>query len=180
MVQKLINLCNILILALLLINYVVKCNESDGEDHESENIETESYNNYNTTDGEDNHEIDYEEEEEEEEDNQSFIDKIKRIHQNGKNMTLSKNVKNIDSTLEILKNIQKVFGSLFKFDQRERLKLIEFLSEIDLNLSPKCMSDIVRITSGITETDLWAIKCKFNSNIFFKLIYIIELKSNLS
>jgi hypothetical protein len=162
MVKKLINLFNILILALLLINYVVKCNESDGEDHESENIESESFNNYNTTDGEDNHEIDYEEEEE---DNQSFIDKIKRIHQNGKNVTLSKNVKNIDSTFEILKNIQKVFGSLFKFDQRERLKLIEFLSEIDLNLSPKCMSDIVRITSGITETDLWAIKCKFNSNI---------------
>jgi hypothetical protein len=93
----------------------------------------------------------------------SFIDKVKQLHDEGKNLTISKHVKHINDTFNVLNNLQKVRKFLFPINDRTRLELVEFLSEIDVGLSPECLSATYRILTSSTNGDLWALKCKFKN-----------------
>jgi len=142
--------------------------ESYSNSTESYSNVTESIKNHNTTD-----EYDYEtSDEDEEEDNdscnkKSFIDKVKELHEEGRNSTVSKNVKHINETFDLLRSAQNTFGSLFGTDEKEKLKFFEFISEIDLGLSPPCMASFLRIISAVGDREIWGIKCKL-TKFFWK------------
>lgn len=93
----------------------------------------------------------------------SLIEKVKQLHDEGKNLTISKHVKHINDTFNVLNNLQKVRKFLFPINDRTRLELVEFLSEIDVGLSPECLSATYRILTSSTNGDLWALKCKFKN-----------------
>jgi len=173
MCNKLFELLSIYLFILLLISLVVKSsiykNEAFAKNQILHNA-IETFKNNSTAhindyhDHNENEEGEGEEEEEEEDrnscDQKSFIDKVRFFHEEGKSSITGKNVKNINESFALLKSAQKVFGSLFQIEKREILKLLEFLSEIDSNLSPECMSAFVRIISAFREKHLWAMKCK--------------------
>jgi hypothetical protein len=123
-------------------------NHKEGEEYEDEIGE------------EEDEEVKKEEEDSNSCDKKSFVDKLKIFHEEGKSSVTGKNVKNINESFALLESAQKVFGSLFETDKRETSKLLEFLSEIDLDLSPECMSAFVRIIYALREKHLWAVKCK--------------------
>jgi hypothetical protein len=119
---------------------------------------------------------DYDSDDTEEEQNDSevnklsFIDKVRLLHEEGKNVTFSKYVKHINDTFERLKTTRKNFEYLFETDKIENLKILEFLSEIDTGLSPQCSAAFTRIFSAVGNGDLWSLKCKF-CNFFLIVIH---------
>ena len=91
---------------------------------------------------------------------ESFVDKAKKLHEEGKGFPLTKNVKHINETFALLKNLKNVLSTLFGISEREKYKAIEFFSEIDFNISPTCMSSLVQTFQAVSNAELWAIKCK--------------------
>jgi len=107
----------------------------------------------------------------------SFLQKLKLLHNEGKNLTLRKHVKHINQTFELIRNVQTVFKSLFSTDGRAGLELLEFLSEIDLQISSECSSALYRIMTAMRNFDLWALKCKSKvENSIIRLCYLYKIK----
>lgn len=119
---------------------------------------------------------DYDEYEDEIEDNiePNFIEKFRRIHSQSKNITIVTNVKHINQSFEAIRKFQKNFDYLFKTDGKSSLEFLEFLSEIDIQLSAQCSSALFRIYSSIKKTELWAMKCE-TKFIFYIIINIFKL-----
>jgi hypothetical protein len=82
------------------------------------------------------------------------MDRFKLLHKEGKNVQFSKNVDHINDTVKIVKNIQKVFTTLFQTNERTKLEIMEFLTGIDINLTPDCLSAVLRIYSLIKKIRL--------------------------
>jgi hypothetical protein len=95
---------------------------------------------------------------------QSLISKLIQLHEEGKNVPIIKNFKHINETFKLFKYLRKVSKFLFSFDKREKLKVIEFLSEIDIGLSNECSVAFNKIFSAFSREEFWALKCK--SSIF--------------
>jgi hypothetical protein len=95
---------------------------------------------------------------------QSLVSKLIQLHEEGKNVTIIKNFKHLNETFKLFKYLRKVSKFLFSFDEREKLKVIEFLSEIDIGLSNECLVAIYKIFSAFDREEFWALKCK--SRIF--------------
>jgi len=53
-----------------------------------------------------------------------------------------------------VKNIQKVFKTFFQTDERTKLEIMEFLTGIDIDLTPDCLSAVLRIYSAIKKIRL--------------------------
>ncbi|XP_054166038.1 nose resistant to fluoxetine protein 6-like [Oppia nitens] len=128
--------------------------ETDSNDNNNNNLNTTSdydYDSSGDTDGD-----------EDEEDNgcesQSFIDKISKLHSEGRDVNLTKNVKHINETFAVLNNVKTLLSNLFVFNEREKYKAIEFLSEIDFKISSQCMTSLVKVFKSIRNTEFWAIK----------------------
>lgn len=97
---------------------------------------------------------------------ENFIDKVKRIHEEGRKAPITKNVKHINETFQLLKNVRNVFANLFGITEREKHKVLEFLSEIDFKISGPCMTSLVRVFQAISNSELWAIKCESFESFF--------------
>lgn len=155
------------LLTFLLSFSFVKCKETKSDTNykhviESNNNKTRTVRSYNASDADNDLDMNDEEGTDSEPENLTFIDRLRLIHSEGKNKTVSKHVKHINETFALLKNMPKIFEPLIGIDSREKSKLIEFLTEIDTGLSPECFSAFLRINQAISNSDLWAIKCKFN------------------
>jgi hypothetical protein len=143
----------------MLDRNVVLSIESDS-DYES--YVTENNTDFNASDDYDPDSID----EEKSESEMSLIEKLQLLHDNGKNITISKHVNHINDTFEILNHLQKIRQFLFPVDKRRNLEFAEFFSGIDIGLSSECLSATYRIISAVGEYDLWALKCEL-TKIFF-------------
>jgi len=91
----------------------------------------------------------------------SILQKLRVIHNEGKDSVISKHVKHINQTIGLIKNATNTLKSLFPNDGRTGLEFVEFLSEIDLQLSSQCSKALYRIFSSVNNLDYWALKCKF-------------------
>jgi hypothetical protein len=162
----LLNFLSICLLTLFIFNNNIICSQDYKEDYVDYDIEsfkvkndTKKVQSFNASD-------DYSHDDIEEDNNEkSFMDRFKLLHEEGKNVTFSKNVNHINDTIKIVKNVQKAFGTLFPTDERTKLEIMEFLTEVDINLTPDCFKAILRIYSAFQKYDLWAIKCKFGNKI---------------
>jgi len=156
MSQILIKSLFICLLTLFIYNNVVKSDENESFNTNS----NESSVNSNSSDDYDYNEVI---EDNDSEEKPSLLQKLRLIHSEGKNLTLRKHVKHINESFELIKNAKTVFKSLFSTDGRTELEFMEFLSEIDLQLSSQCSSALLRTFSAIRKSDLWALKCKLKS-----------------
>jgi hypothetical protein len=162
----LIKLSLFLLLILITFNNVVKSNENNENSEEFDEYEDESNSNLTESDSRLNSTDDYEGltdeeiEEEEEETKQTFIGKLQQLHEEGKNLTISKNVNHINDTFNTLTNLRKVINSLFPTNKRTGIEALEFISGIDIGLSHECLRSILKVLSSIKNGDLWALKCK--------------------
>jgi hypothetical protein len=149
-----------------LVSSVEKTDDFDDYDYDNNNVTentTQLVSNttgFNSTDG---YEYDNNEDENESDRELSFIEKVKQLHDEGKNLTISKHVKHINDTFNVLNNLQNVREFLFPINDRTRYEFLEFLSEIDVGLSPECLSATIRIVTSSRNGDLWALKCKFKN-----------------
>jgi len=160
MCKVFIKLFSIILLILFIYNNIEKSSGNKTEnnyENETFSYQTESSFKSNSSDDYDYNELI---EDNDCEEKSSFLEKLKLIHSEGKSFTLRKHVKHINESFELIKNVQTVFNSLFSTDGRTELQLMEFLSEIDLQLSSECSSALFRILSAIRKFDLWAFKCK--------------------
>jgi hypothetical protein len=163
----LIKLCLFLFLILIIFNNVVISNENDENSEEFDEYEDESNGNLTESDSSLNSTDDYEGlydeeelEEEEKESQQTFIQKLQQLHDEGKNLTISKNVNHINDTFNILTNLRKVINFLFPTNERMGIEALEFISGIDIRLSHDCLRTVLKVLSSIRNGDLWALKCK--------------------
>jgi hypothetical protein len=151
-----------LFLILIIFNNVVISNENSEEfdkyEDESNGNLTESDSSLNSTD--DYKGFNDEEVEEEKDSTQTFIQKLQQLHDEGNNLTISKNVNHINDTFNTLTNLRKVINFLFPTNERTRLEALEFISGIDIGLSHECLRSVVKVLSSIRNGDLWALKCK--------------------
>lgn len=149
---------------LLLLFSIVGCLENNNEVKSEHKLE--NYNNESKSNSSLNKSVDYDYSEFNEEEGsydcieRSFTHKLIAIHEEHRNSTLSRNVKHINETIHIIKNVQKLFGSLFEIENRDKLQLLEYWSEVDLGLSQQCLASFLRIVNGVRAADLWALKCK--------------------
>jgi hypothetical protein len=164
--KTLIKLSLFLFLILITFNNVVKSNENNENSEEFDEYEDESNGNLTESDSRLNSTDDYEGltdeeiEEEEEETKQTFIGKLQQLHDEGKNLTISKNVNHINDTFNTLTNLRKVINSLFPTNKRTGIEALEFISGIDIGLSHECLRSVLKVLSSIKNGDLWALKCK--------------------
>jgi hypothetical protein len=164
----LLNFLSICLLTLFIFNNNVICSQENNKDYVDYDIksfdvknDTKKVQSFNASDDYSYDDI----KEEEDNSEKSFIDRFKLLHEEGKNVTFSKNVNHINDTIKIVKNVQKVFKTLFPSNERTKLEIMEFLTEVDINLSPDCFNAILRIYSAFQKYELWAIKCKFENKI---------------
>jgi len=167
MFQAYVKLFSIILLNLFIYNNFVKSSEINTEsdyDYENQtfNYQTESSLKPNSSD-----DSDYDEliEDNDCKEKSNFFERLKLIHNEGKNITISKHVKHINQTFDLIKNATNTLKSLFPTDGRAELELLEFLSEIDLQLSSQCSKALFTIRSSVKNLDLWALKCKFKVEI---------------
>jgi hypothetical protein len=161
----LIKLSLFLLLILITFNNVVISNENDENSEEFDEFENKSNGNLTESDSSLNSTDDYEglndeEVEEERESKQSFIEKLQQLHDEGNNLTISKNVNHINDTFNTLTNLRKVINFLFPTNERTGIEALEFISGIDIGLSHECLRSVLKVLSSIKNGDLWALKCK--------------------
>jgi hypothetical protein len=161
----LIKLSLFLFLILITFNNVVISNENDENSEEFDEFENKSNGNLTESDSSLNSTDDYEglndeEVEEERESEQSFIEKLQQLHDEGNNLTISKNVNHINDTFNTLTNLRKVINFLFPTNERTGIEALEFISGIDIGLSHECLRSVLKVLSSIKNGDLWALKCK--------------------
>jgi hypothetical protein len=170
--KVLIKLSLFFILTLIIFNNVVISNENNENSEEFDEYEgesngnlTESESSFNSTDdyeGLNDEEVKEEVEEEEEEESQkTFIQKLQQLHDEGKNLTISKNVNHINDTFNTLTNLRKVINFLFPTNERTGIEALEFISGIDIGLSHECLKSVLKVFSSARKGDLWALKCKY-------------------
>ena len=113
---------------------------------EGENIDEDQINEYEFTDNEPT----------------SIVDRWRHLYEQGKNITIRKNVEHINQTFETLKTFGENIKYLFNEpnDNREKQKAMEFLMEIDLGVTNDCYSAIIQLFKAINENKIWALKCK--------------------
>lgn len=92
---------------------------------------------------------------------ETFLDRARRLHEEGRHLPLTKNVRHINDTFALLENVKNVFKTLFGISAHEKHKIIEFLSEIDFRVSPECMSSMVTVFQAIQNAELWALKSEY-------------------
>ncbi len=163
----LIKMSLFLFLILIIFNNVVISNENNENSEEFDEYEEESDGNLTESESSLNSTDDYEglndeevEEEDEEESQKTFIQKLQQLHDEGKNLTISKNVNHINDTFNTLTNLRKVINYLFPTNERTRIEALEFISGIDIGLSHECLRSVLKVLSSIGNGDLWALKCK--------------------
>jgi hypothetical protein len=171
--QILIKLSLFFVLTLIIFNNVVISNENDENSEEFDEYEGESNGNLTESDSSLNSTDDYEgpkgeeveeveeEEEEEKESKQSFIEKLQQLHDEAKNLNISKNVNHINDTFNTLTNLRKVINFLFPTNERTGIEALEFISGIDIGLSHECFRSVLKVLSSARKGDLWALKCKY-------------------
>jgi hypothetical protein len=147
---------SICLLTLIIFNNVIcsRDNKKDYIDYEVKN-NTKKVQSFNASDDYSYDDI------EEDNSEKSFMDRLRLLHEEGKNVTLSKHVNHINDTIKIMKN---VFKALFPSNKRTNLEIIEFLTEVDVDLSSECFNAILRIYSALQKYEFWAVKCKFEIN----------------
>ena len=101
---------------------------------------------------------------------ETFLDRARKLHEEGRHLPLTKHVKHINETFALLQNVKNVFRTLFGISDREKHKIIEFLSEIDFRASTECMNSMVKVFQAIQNTELWALKSKFFNYINYFVI----------
>jgi len=163
MKKILIKLSLFLFLILIIFINVVISNKNDENSEEFDEYEGESNGNFTESDSSLNSTDDYEglnDEKEEKESQQTFIQKLQQLHDEGKNLTISKNVNHINDTINTLTNLRKVINFLFPTNERTGIEALEFISGIDIGLSHECLRSVLKVLSSIRNGDLWALKCK--------------------
>jgi hypothetical protein len=159
----LIKMSLFLFLILIIFNNVVISNENSEEfdkyEDESNGNLTESDSSLNSTD--DYKGFNDEEVEEEKDSTQTFIQKLQQLHDEGNNLTISKNVNHINDTFNTLTNLRKVINFLFPTNERTGIEALEFISGIDIGLSHECLRSVLKVFSSARKGDLWALKCKY-------------------
>jgi len=158
--QKRVKVGAIFLLSLYILIKIVLSNEETEEDTDyginSFGNNSESEDSFNATD-----EYDYNDEEEHDSSEElKLVEKVKLLHQEGRNISITKHVQNINQTFDIFNNIAKTIRTLLPIDQRNGYEFLEFLTEIDLGLSHQCMGGILKILSSLRNRDLWALRCK--------------------
>ena len=99
---------------------------------------------------------------EEDESKPSFIERWRELYEQGKNVSMIKNVENINQTFEVLNK----FGQNMKYlfigpnDSQEKHKAIEFLLEIDLGITNQCYSALIQLFKAMGDGEMWALKCE--------------------
>jgi hypothetical protein len=173
--QILIKLSLFFVLTFIIFNNVVISNENDENSEEFDEYEDESNGNFtesngnftesdsslNSTDDGEGLTDEEAEEEEETDSQQTFIQKLQQLHDEGKDLTISKNVKHINDTFNTLTNLRKVINFLFPTNERTGIEALEFISGIDIGLSHECLRNVIKVLSSIRKGDLWALKCKY-------------------
>ena len=91
----------------------------------------------------------------------SFVDKFRELHHKNRNKSVSYSVKHINETFEAIDNFRENFKYLFKTDDRLSNELLEFLFELDIQLSTTCSSALFNIYLAIKESEIWAMRCEF-------------------
>jgi hypothetical protein len=87
-----------------------------------------------------------------------FVNKLNSLREEGLNKTITRNVKHINDTFDIVSNLFSISNNLF-LDKNLFSQLAEILYSVEL--SPLCLASIARISRAINERNYWALKCKF-------------------
>jgi hypothetical protein len=137
MCSILLNFLSFCLLTLFIFNNNTICSQDNKKvdvDHDIESFDvkndTKNVQSFNASDDYSYNNPDEEEEEEEVVDNneKSFMDRFRLLHEEGRNVTFSKNVNHINDTVKIMKNVQKAFATLFPTDKRTNLEIMEVLT----------------------------------------------------
>ena len=92
----------------------------------------------------------------------SIVDRWRLLYEQGKNITIRKNVEHINQTFETL----KTFGENIKYllsqpkESRDKQKAIELLIEMDLGITNECYSALINVFEAFSDKEIWALKCK--------------------
>jgi hypothetical protein len=108
-------------------------------------------------------------------DNTSILDKLRALHDEGKNLTVVKRVSHINETLERLNYVRNLYKKLYEPDKKTLLESLAFLSSIDVTVQPECFASLFTIFTGLRTNQLWASKCKFEKNSFFFFLNIFQI-----
>jgi hypothetical protein len=87
-----------------------------------------------------------------------FVNKLNSFREEGLNKTVTRNVKHINDTFDIVSHLFSIANNLF-LDKNLFSQLAEILYSVEL--SPLCLASIIRISQAINEGNYWALKCKF-------------------
>jgi hypothetical protein len=87
-----------------------------------------------------------------------FVNKLNSFRDEGLNKTITRNVKHINDTFDIVLHLFSIANNLF-LDKNLFSQLAEILYSVEL--SPLCLASIIRISQAINEGNYWALKCKF-------------------
>lgn len=84
------------------------------------------------------------------------MDKIRVLHDQGRNVTFSKHVKHINDTFDRIKHLKGLYEKFIAPDKRTGLEMLAFISGIDITLSPECFASFFAAITGYRNSDLWA------------------------
>jgi hypothetical protein len=106
-------------------------------------------------------------------DKASILDKLRALHDEGKNLTVVKRVSHINETLERLNYVRNLYKKLYEPDKKTLLESLAFLSSIDVTVQPECFASLFTVFTGLRTNQLWASKCKFEKK--FLKIFILNI-----
>ena len=116
-------------------------------DEEGENINDVSINEYSYTD---------------DDEPVSIVDRWRQLYEQGKNITIRKNVEHINQTFETL----KTFGENIKYllsqpkESWDKQKAIKLLTKLDLGITNECHSTLTHLFKAFSDNEMWALECR--------------------
>ena len=164
------HLFKLLLICFIISFEIINCSEIEREDTTESTDSSEVSDHISAEEGEDYEEYD---EDQEPTSDPSFFEKFKQIHSENQNVSISLNVKHINQTFEVINNIQQKFGQFFKTDGKTGAEVLEFLSEIDVQLSAQCSASLFKIFTAVKNSEFWALKCKQTT---YKHVNLYKLK----
>lgn len=95
---------------------------------------------------------------------------LNNLYEQNKNEPIVKHVDSFNDTMAIVDHLVKIVGKIINLevDQQQMMILADIV--INTNISNECLWSLAKISSGVFDRQIWALKCKR-----FFLFFIIQL-----
>ena len=95
---------------------------------------------------------------------------LNNLYEQNKNEPIVKHVDSFNDTMAIVDRLVKIVGKIINLevDQQQMMILADIV--INTNISNECLWSLAKISSGVFDRQIWALKCKR-----FFLFFIIQL-----